>query len=210
MVCFDSSILVNKHIDMPKSTNPSHRNKKAFNCSTSCDQSSSAIIDVIIMIAVSTACMYLLYPYITVLGHKTIELGEEVIDIMSEEILHAPVVFGCLGLSVLFAVMAIVAITVCADRKCGRSGCRGLREAAEFDIQLETEECVKKSSCLGKNGLQKGLFELRRDHHKELEAELKKMAPPNGRAVLVFRASCGCSIGTMEVPGPRKYRKVKK
>ncbi|MCD7467776.1 hypothetical protein HAX54_005395, partial [Datura stramonium] len=33
------------------------------------------------------------------------------------------------------------------------------------------------------------------------------MAPPNGRAVLVFRGRCGCSIGTMEVPGPRKTGK---
>ncbi|CBI22233.3 unnamed protein product, partial [Vitis vinifera] len=56
----------------------------------------------------------------------------------------------------------------------------------------------------------KGLFELPRDHHRELEAELKKMAPPNGRAVLVFRARCGCSVGRMEVPGPKKLRKFKK
>ncbi|CAN7141055.1 unnamed protein product, partial [Brassica rapa subsp. narinosa] len=37
-------------------------------------------------------------------------------------------------------------------------------------------------------GLQEGVV---RDHHRELEAELKKMAPINGRAVLVFRAKCG-------------------
>ncbi|KAL2492437.1 Uncharacterized protein Adt_28065 [Abeliophyllum distichum] len=62
----------------------------------------------------------------------------------------------------------------------------------------------------GRGRGRKGLFELPRDHHRELEAELKKMAPPNGRAVLVFRARCGCSVGRMEVPGPKKSRKVKK
>ncbi|KAL4575218.1 hypothetical protein LXL04_022060 [Taraxacum kok-saghyz] len=30
------------------------------------------------------------------------------------------------------------------------------------------------------------------------------MAPINGRAVLVFRARCGCSVGRMEVLGPKK------
>ncbi|KAA8547979.1 hypothetical protein F0562_004408 [Nyssa sinensis] len=114
------------------------------------------------------------------------------------------------GLSILCAMIAILAITVCTSRKCGKPGCPGLRKAAEFDIQLETEECVKNSSNLPKDGVKKGLFELRLDHHRELETELKKMAPPNGRAVLVFRARCGCSVGRMEVPGQKKPRKVKK
>lgn len=63
---------------------------------------------------------------------------------------------------------------------------------------------------MGKDGVKKGVFELARDHHIELESELKKMAPPNGEAVLVFRGRCGCSVGRMEVPGPKKSRKVKK
>ncbi|CAN6864968.1 unnamed protein product [Brassica oleracea] len=58
--------------------------------------------------------------------------------------------------------------------------------------------------------IQRGLFELPRDHHCELEAELKKMAPINGRAVLVFREKCGCSVGRLEVPGPKQQRKIKK
>ncbi|KAE9449283.1 hypothetical protein C3L33_18813, partial [Rhododendron williamsianum] len=59
---------------------------------------------------------------------------------------------------------------------------------AKFDIQLETEESLKNSSVfLGRDGVKKGVFELARDHHRELESELKKMAPPNGRAVLLFR-----------------------
>jgi hypothetical protein len=136
-----------------------------------------------------------------------------VIDEMKDEILGAPIICGCFGFSFFCAVVAVMVITVCTGRKCRRPGCRGLHKAAEFDIQLETEDWVKKKSGnLGKEGLiKKGLFELPRDHHRELEAELKKMAPPNGRVVLVFRARCGCSLGRMEVPGPKKnLRKLKK
>ncbi|KAL2523089.1 Ribosomal protein L34e superfamily protein [Forsythia ovata] len=195
-----------------KQINQFHKSKKTslnqLNI-PACEQSRSAMIDVIILIIVIGAFGFLLYPYFKALVHNTVELGGEVVDVMREEIVRAPMVFGCLGLSILFAAIALVAITVCTDRRCGKPGCRGLRKAAEFDIQLETEECVKKSTSVAKNGLKKGLFQLPRDHHRELEVELKKMAPPNGRAVLVFRARCGCSVGRLEVPGPRKTRKVK-
>lgn len=189
--------------------NKSRKNSNRLNI-PACDQSRYALIDVLILIAVICACGFLLYPYFKILGQKTAELAEEVVEVVIEEVVRAPLVFGCLGLSIFFAVMALVAITVCADSRCGKLGCRGLRKAAEFDIQLETEESGNKPSLQGKSAVKKGLFELPRDHHRELEAELKKMAPPNGKAVLVFRARCGCSVGRMEVPGPRKTRKVKK
>ncbi|XP_073296162.1 uncharacterized protein [Primulina huaijiensis] len=227
MVFFHSSISVDKHIEMPKSVNstdPSlklrqinqfHKNKRTSNATNqlnipACEQSRSAIIDVIISIAVIGACGFLLYPYVQILAHKSIELGEEVVVVVTEEIFHSPLLFGCLGLSILFSAIALVGIMVCTDRRCGKRGCCGLHNAPEFDIQIETEDCLKKPDMLEKAALNRGLFELHRDHHRELEAELKKMAPPNGRAVLVFRARCGCSVGRMEVPGPRKSRKVKK
>ncbi|KAL3526531.1 hypothetical protein ACH5RR_011187 [Cinchona calisaya] len=229
MVCFHSTISVDQHRDMPqyvnstdpclkpKQINQLHNKKK--NTSNpqnhlknipACDQSRSAVIDVIILIAVIGAFGVLLYPCLKSLVHNTAEFVEEAAYVFKEEILRAPMVYGCFGLSILFAVLALLAVTVYTSRTCGKPGCRGLRKAAEFDIQLETEECVKSSSGVAKLGVKKGLFQLPRDHHRELEAELKKMAPPNGRAVLVFRARCGCSVGRMEVPGPRKSRKVKK
>ncbi|GER37413.1 ribosomal protein L34e superfamily protein [Striga asiatica] len=175
-----------------------------------CAKPPSAIIDVVILFAVLLACGFLLYPYATILSRKTIELTVEISDVVSEEIHRAPYVFLCLGLSILFAIMALVAITLFLDRRCGKTGCRGLQKAAKFDIQLETEDTVRKSNFQAKSVLKKGLFELTGDHHRELEAELKKMAPVNGRAVLVFHARCGCLVGTMEIPGPRKSSKVKK
>lgn len=225
MICFRSSISIDQQLAMSKSgisndpclkmkhINQFHKNKRTSQNQLNvpaCERSRSAIIDVIILIAVIGAFGFLLYPYFKALVHSTVELGGEVVDVMREEIVRAPMVFGCLGLSISFAAIALMAITVCTDRKCGKPGCRGLKKAAEFDIQLETEDCVKNSTCGAKNGLKNGLFQLSRDHHRELEAELKKMAPPNGRAILVFRGRCGCSVGRMEVPGSRKTRKAKK
>lgn len=226
MVYFDRSISVDRHIDMAKSVNSANhclklkrinQGKKISNNSPyhfnipACEQSRYAIIDVVILTAVIGACGFLFYPYARIVGHKTVELGEEVVEAMSEEIVRAPMVFACLGLGIVFATLALVAIILWTDRRCGRPGCLGLRTAAEFDIQLETEETVKKSTCLAKSVLKKGLFKLPLDHNRELESELKQMAPPNGRAVLIFRARCGCPVGRMEVPGtPRKSRKVKK
>ncbi|CAL5367799.1 unnamed protein product [Camellia sinensis] len=220
MVCFHSSVPVDQQMGMAKSVNSTDpcsklRNKKIPNSPNqssipACQQSRSAAIDVLILIAVIGALGFLIFPSMKLLIFNSVEIVETMVYVVREEVSEDPIIYGCLGLSILCAVMAVLAIAVCMSRKCGKPNCRGLRKAAEFDIQLETEECVKNSTSMSKDGVKKGLFELPRDHHRELEAELKKMAPPNGRAVLVFRSRCGCSVGKMEVPGPKKTRKVKK
>ncbi|KAL8231507.1 hypothetical protein R6Q57_001285 [Mikania cordata] len=210
MVCFHSSIPVSQNMNM--ANQPSKRNQVSI-----CDQSPSALIDLIILIAVIGACGFLVYPYANLLFFQSFEFLKSISVLVKAEVLGAPLIYGCLGLSIFSASIAVLAITVCTSQKCGKPGCRGLHKAAEFDIQLEPCNSLSGSSSftgggnLGKIGLKKGLFELPRDYHKELEAELKKMAPINGRVVLVFRARCGCSIGRMEVPGPKKnHKKIKK
>jgi hypothetical protein len=227
MFSFGSSISADQRTDMakslkstdpcskPKQINQFHKNKKTSNSPNhhnipACRQSRYAMIDLVILIAVIGACGFLLYPFARILLQKTFELGEEVVGVVREEILRSPMVFGCLGLSAFFATTAFVAIKVCTDNRCGKPGCQGLRGTAEFDIQLETEESVKNSTYLAKSAFEKGMLELLHDRHRELEAELKKMAPPNGRAVLVFRERCGCPVARIEIPGPRKSRMVKK
>ncbi|KAM0055466.1 hypothetical protein Hdeb2414_s0006g00206471 [Helianthus debilis subsp. tardiflorus] len=169
-----------------------------------CDQSRSALVDLIILIVVIGACGFLIHPYITLL----LSLVQWVI--VKHDVISGPIVYGLLGLGVLIVSTAILAVTLFESRKCGQPGCRGLRKAVEFDIKIEKEDCVKNSS-LGKCGLKKGLYELPRDYEKELEAELKKMAPVNGRVVLVFRGRCGCPVVRVVVPGPKKSnRKIKK
>lgn len=176
-----------------------------------CHRSRSAAVDVLILVVVMGACGFLLFPYIKLFYLKSVELVGTIFYLMREELSRAPLIYACTAISILCTVIAAWGILACMSNKCGKPNCQGLRKAAEFDIQLETEDCVKNSSALVKDGVKRGLFELPRNHHRELEAELKKMAPPNGRAVLVFRARCGCSVGRLEVPGPtKKQRKIKK
>lgn len=219
----------------PRQTNHLHRNNNnkrsppsSPNCvkspSSCCDRSStrsaSAAVDVVLLIAVIFACGFLLFPYLKVVSVKSVELSGAVLHLMKMEVVRNPVVYGSIAVSVCCVVVAAWIVVLCTTRKCGNPNCKGLRKAAEFDIQLETEECVKNSTPslkdgaggggAGSGGVKRGLFELPRDHHRELEAELRKMAPPNGRAVLIFRARCGCSVGRLEVPGPKKQKRIKK
>ncbi|KAE8782152.1 hypothetical protein D1007_44537 [Hordeum vulgare] len=64
-------------------------------------------------------------------------------------------------------------------RKCG---CTGLKKVVEFDIQLETAECVRgcptpaaRSALLAVVGAPRSVD--LDDEHRELEAELRKMVP---------------------------------
>lgn len=198
-----------------KQINQLSKNRKTPNSSNhqmtrDCCESRMAVLDMVMLISAIGAIGFLLYPYVSFTCIKVAEICALVCSILRDEIYENPVIYGSLGLSMVCVGMAAWGIVMCTTRKCGNPSCRGLWKAAEFDIQLETEECVKNSNSMAKEGFKKGLFELPRDHHRELEAELKKIAPPNGRAVLVFRSRCGCSVGRMEVPGPRKARRIKK
>lgn len=210
-----NDLVMNNKSSSSSSRNNLYKKQKVFNSPSclkipSCERSRSAAIDVVILIAVIAACGFLLYPTIKCLSLKLTGFIGTAFYVIGEEIMRAPMIYGSIGLGFSCAAIAAWILLLCTTKKCRNPNCKGLRKAAEFDIQLETEECVKNSSTLVKDGVKKGLFELPRDHHKELEAELKKMAPVNGRAVLVFRARCGCSVGRLEVPGPKKQRKIKK
>jgi hypothetical protein len=172
-----------------------------------CDSTPMAVIDAVMLLAVVIAIGFLLIPYLKLL---LLEMGA---------ILHPAA--SCLPAAAFFgAAVAVAAVFVAWEllghhaRKCGKPRCRGLKKAVEFDIQLETEECVRgrpgptaRSALLAAAGARP--VELG-DEQRELEAELRKMAPPNGRTVLIFRAPCGCPKGRMEVWGAKKVRRIKK
>ncbi|WOL16400.1 hypothetical protein Cni_G25187 [Canna indica] len=101
-------------------------------------------------------------------------------------------------------------------RRCGNPRCRGLKKALEFDVQLQTEECIrspdpaqsaawKEIDDLPWKGGQQG----NNPDYECLRAELRRMAPPNGRAVLLFRARCGCPLAKLEAWGPKRRRHKK-
>ncbi|MBA0630242.1 hypothetical protein Godav_002361, partial [Gossypium davidsonii] len=176
----------------------------------SCERSRSAAVDVVILIAVIAAFGILLFPTIKCIYLKVIEFIEAAYDLVRDEMMISPMIYGSIGLGFSCSAIAAWILLLCTTRKCGNPHCKGLNKATEFDIQLETEECVKNLCPTVKDGVSKGLLQLLHNRHKELEAELKRLAPVNGRAVLVFRAKCGCSVGRLEVPGLKKQRKIKK
>ncbi|KAF8408114.1 hypothetical protein HHK36_007256 [Tetracentron sinense] len=229
MTYFGSSISVCKPVDQStnmgsplnltsnsRQNHPIYRNRKQPSSSSpikvqTCHRSRTAAIDVLILIAVIGAFGFLLLPYIKLLCHGIVEIGGVTLCVVTEEVCEAPMIYASLGLSIFFATLAALGISKCLSAKCGNPNCRGLRNAPEFDIQVETKETVKNSiSSSVKDDGERELFELTQDHHKELGVELRKLAPPNGRATLLFRAKCGCSVGRMEVQGPKKIRKIKK
>ncbi|PPD78697.1 hypothetical protein GOBAR_DD24373 [Gossypium barbadense] len=108
---------------------------------------------------------------------------------------------------ILIAVIAACGFLLFPTIKCMSLKLIELIEAAFYLFKEEIVRTPMIYASIGLDGAKRGLFELPPDHHKELETELKKMPPVNGRAVLVFQARCGCSVGRLEVPGPKKQRK---
>ncbi|KAJ1686701.1 hypothetical protein LUZ63_018091 [Rhynchospora breviuscula] len=163
-----------------------------------CDHSPFAAIDALLLLLVLSCLAFLTLPYLSLVLSKSYYF----LRFVSKPYL--------IGLTVTFVLTILLWEFITHQvRKCGNPNCKGLRKAVEFDIQLETEECVKHLKPLPKELIEAHTVELGTDH-KELETELRKMAPMNGRTVLIFRSPCGCPKGRMEVWGPRKVRRVKK
>lgn len=89
-----------------------------------------------------------------------------------------------------------------------------MKNALEFDIKLESEEECGSGILKGKGKdfdflPWKGGSECNPDYEC-LRSELRKMAPLSGRAVLLFRAKCGCPIAKLEAWGAKRSRRHKK
>ncbi|KXG21927.1 uncharacterized protein At5g19025 [Sorghum bicolor] len=124
------------------------------------------------------------------------------------------------------AVLAAAAFLSCRRlprRRCRNPRCRGLRKALEFDVQLQTEEAVRAGAGSTVGGADaamwreidalpwKGGQSGNNPDYECLRAELRRMAPPNGRAVLLFRNRCGCPVAKLEGWGaPKSKRRNKK
>ncbi|XP_047958546.1 uncharacterized protein At5g19025-like [Salvia hispanica] len=175
-----------------------------------CHRSPLAAVDLVILVLVIVSSAFLILPYMKLFFCELLPAAHAaMVDLILEEPLPYVVGFATVVVGVIVALLIDLRM-----RKCGNPKCKGLRRAVEYDIQLETEACVKHSppplhadAYRQINGLRE--LELGEDR-KELEAELKKMAPVNGRTVLIFRAPCGCPLGRMEVWGHKKVRRIKK
>ncbi|CAH2072396.1 unnamed protein product [Thlaspi arvense] len=218
---------------MPSSSSASRSAANHSSSSSSlhpCKHSPSATLDILILILVLFSGAFLLSSYFSYLIHSLSLLSSHFPSIALSFSSLLPLSFffsdhdsddevssGISPASFFFVfgvffAASIAFLDLCCgsrSRKCRNPKCKGLKKAMEFDLQLQTEECVKSGSAKEIDWLPwKGGSESNPDYEC-LRAELRKMAPPNGRAVLLFRSRCGCPIAKLEGWGPKRSRRHK-
>ncbi|XP_027116188.1 uncharacterized protein At5g19025-like [Coffea arabica] len=213
---------------LKKPTNPTSLNSQncpssASNSHSLCKHSSpSATLDLLILILVLFAGAFLISSCFSYIFHSlslllppssSLSLSTLLSYLYSHLQVHH-IFFTSLILSLVFMLIFFEICCGPRSRKCGKLGCKGLKKAMEFDLQLQGEDCLKLGK--GNKAVQeidelpwKGGNEFNPDYEC-LRAELRKMAPPNGRAVLLFRAKCGCPVAKLEGWGPKRSSRRKK
>ncbi|XP_047339111.1 uncharacterized protein At5g19025-like [Impatiens glandulifera] len=196
---------------------PSNPSNPSSNCSPSlCKHSPSATLDILILILVLFSGTFLVISYFSYI-FQTLSLLLPPFTIVishSGDLFQDSPVLYLIGF-ISFFIFAFLSFEICCgirSRKCENPRCKGLKKAMEFDLQLQTEECLRSAAKAVReiDGLPwKGGSETNSDYEC-LRAELRKMAPQNGRAVLLFRAKCGCPIAKLEGWGAKRGRRHKK
>ncbi|KAE8673844.1 Detected protein of confused Function [Hibiscus syriacus] len=156
-----------------------HQNYHSRSPLLHCKHSPSATRDLLFLILVLFSGTFLLSSYFSYIFHSLSLLLSPLLSTHSSS-LSIPFVSYLLGYTLLF-VTTLVSI--------------------EFFCGSRSRKCNRP----GCKGLKKALeFDL-----QCLRAELRKMAPPNGRAVLLFLARCGCSMAKLEGWGAKRGRRIK-
>ncbi|KAE9591430.1 hypothetical protein Lal_00038924 [Lupinus albus] len=188
----------------PPSSNPK---LKSSSHSHLCNHHSpSATLDLLILLLVLFSATFLLSSYFSYIFSSLSLLSQSYSSFPSSSYLIP---------FLLFFLFSFIAVTCCSSRsrKCERRGCMGLKKSMEFDLQLQTEESIRIGSSSGFGEIDKlpwkGGSEGNPDYEC-LRAELRKMAPPNGRAILLFRSLCGCPIAKLEGWGSKKGKRHKR
>ncbi|KAF8051493.1 hypothetical protein N665_1715s0003 [Sinapis alba] len=191
---------------------PSHTSSRSSSSLHPCKHSPSATLDLLILILVLFSGAFLLSSYFSYLFHSFSLLSSHFPPLSSEDLSSIPPASYLFAFAVFFAA-SIAFLDVCCgprSRKCRNPKCRGLKKAMEFDLQIQTEECVRSGSSKEMDRLPwKGGSESNPDYEC-LRAELRRMAPVNGRAVLLFRSRCGCPVAKLQGWGPKRGRRHKK
>ncbi|KAL1832504.1 hypothetical protein ACET3Z_002155 [Daucus carota] len=180
------------------------KNRSNPNPNPPCHHSASATLDLLILLLVLFAGTFLVSSYFSYTLHS--------LSLVLPSLDYVSLCFSAF-LVFLFFASAYCTFRLCYfSRKCGNAGCKGLRRAMEFDLRLQSEECLRLG---GKAVVEvdelpwKGGGEGNRDYEC-LRNELRRMAPVNGRAVLVFQKKCGCPFAKLEGWCVKRGRKNKK
>ncbi|KAK6913872.1 hypothetical protein RJ641_021193 [Dillenia turbinata] len=212
--------LSNRKFSSSSNPNPNSGNFLSSSSSSSsssstflCKHSPSATLDILILLVVLFAGAFLIISYFSYIFQSLSLLFFSYFSSPSYSAVREFIIPYVLGFIVLFTFVIVVIEMCCGyrSRKCMNPGCKGLKKAMEFDLQLQTEECVKSASSNKEIDRLpwKGGSETNPDYEC-LRSELRKMAPPNGRAVLLFRAKCGCPVAKLEGWAPKRGKRHKK
>ncbi|XP_023548175.1 uncharacterized protein At5g19025-like isoform X1 [Cucurbita pepo subsp. pepo] len=198
------SSILSSSSSIPKSKTSANPNPSN---SLLCKHSPSATLDLLILILVLFSGTFLVTSYFSyIFNSLSILLSHS-----APQLPQFPFPFPFIAGFLLFFCVTIGVFEICCgarSRKCAKPGCKGLKKAMEFDLQLQTEECVKNGSKEIDKLPWKG-GNVANPDYECLRSELRKMAPPNGRAVLLFRARCGCPIAKLEGWGTKRGRRHK-
>ncbi|PON80183.1 Ribosomal protein [Parasponia andersonii] len=190
------------------SSKPSKSSNSNPSSSLLCKHSPSATLDLLILILVLFSGSFLLTSYFSYIFNSLSLLLSSTSSFHGFH-LQLPYIVGF----VAFFCFAVFLVGFCCgarSRKCDKPGCKGLKKAMEFDLKLQNEDSIKAASSKEIDRLPwKGGTESNPDYEC-LRSELRKMAPPDGRAVLLFRARCGCPVAKLEGWGPKRGRRHKK
>uniref|UniRef100_A0A0D9WG64 Ribosomal protein L34e superfamily protein n=1 Tax=Leersia perrieri TaxID=77586 RepID=A0A0D9WG64_9ORYZ len=182
---------------------------------------SSATLDLLILLLVLFSVAFLLA---SSLAHVSRSLS----PLLASPAAAAVLASGAAAMPYLGAAAALAGATFLScsrlpRRRCRNPRCRGLVKALEFDVQLQTEEAVRAGTGSTTGGADAAMWREiealpwkggqggNNPDYECLRAELRRMAPPNGRAVLLFRNRCGCPIAKLEGWGvPKSKRRSKR
>ncbi|XP_061345543.1 uncharacterized protein At5g19025 [Gastrolobium bilobum] len=184
-------------------SNPKPKSSNNGNCKHSPSATATATLDLLILVLVLFSGAFLLSSYFWYIFNSLSLLLAQ-----SQFQFHFPICSCLLGFFIFFLAASLLVCCGGRSRKCRVPGCKGLKKAMEFDLQLQTEDILR-SGC-GSDEIDKlpwkGGSESNPDYEC-LRSELRKMAPTNGRAILLFRARCGCPIAKLEGWGLKKGKR---
>nr|XP_010938747.2 LOW QUALITY PROTEIN: uncharacterized protein At5g19025 [Elaeis guineensis] len=196
-------------------------------CLLPCRHSPAATLDLLILVLVLFSCAFLIISSVSHLARALSLLLLPLLRPLAASFHATPLPYlAAFFLPLLLAAAVIAAVELShrahpwwpfwRRRRCGNPRCRGLRKAFEFDVQFQTEEVLRSppaAAALWKeiDGLPwKGGAGGNNPDYECLRTELRRLAPPNGRAVLLFRSRCGCPIAKLEGWAPKRGRRHKK
>ncbi|XP_054785731.1 uncharacterized protein At5g19025-like isoform X2 [Prosopis cineraria] len=172
----------------PKFSNHSHNSNTSSHLSP-CKHSPSATLDLLIFILVLFSGAFLLSSYFSyIFNSLSILLAQS-----APQIYQFPRIPYVLGFLAFFVVSAIVTQRCCGAymRRCGKPGCKGLKKAMEFDLQLQSEDCLK-SGC---DEFDKLPWKGGSDDNPDYESELHSFAVP----ITLWMSQCqACGVGAQK------------